>query len=96
MIQVYALVKPSYLSTCSTRDLSGFVAGGGCIAAMVIESWAHCVAGPLLEVMDKLRLGYPQGMLLLPVIKLAADITDFSNVFVCLQWGIVCGTHCTS
>jgi len=64
---------------------------------MVIESWAHCVAGPLLEVMDKLGLSYPQGMLLLPVIKLAADITEcFSNVFVYLQWGIVCGTHCTS
>ena len=58
----------------------------GCIAAVVIETWADCIAGPLLEVMDKLGLGYPQGMFLFTVIDLAAGVTrrcSRASVFIC-------------
>ncbi len=64
------------------------VVGAPCIAALVIEGWADCVAGPLLEVMDKLGLAYPCNVLLLTFIELAANITtSFSKAFCILAAG---------
>ncbi len=61
---------------------------------VVSEKGADCVAGPQLEVMDRLGLACPQGMLLLTVIELAASvIRSFSNE---LQLGTLCSAWCTS